>query len=107
MRKTLLLIPHEFASIPVFGFGWILGFMVFAAIVITAVLAINHQKPLTYWKNNGLVWAIAAAVIVFVMPSIELSSVSGQPAGMAIRGYGVMLLLGVVASVALALVRGR
>ncbi|MGV3483690.1 MAG: prolipoprotein diacylglyceryl transferase family protein [Planctomycetaceae bacterium] len=107
MRKTLLLIPHEFASIPVFGVGWILGFMVFAAIVVTAVLAMRKQSPLAYWKTNGFVWAIAAAVIVFVMPNVELSSPTGQPVGMAIRGYGVMLLLGVIASVALALARGR
>lgn len=107
MRRTLLLIPHEIASVPVFGFGWVLGLMVLAAIVVTACLAYNKQRPLQYWKSNGLVWAIAAGVIAWVMPNIELLSATGQPVGMAIRGYGVMLLLGVTASVALALWRAR
>ena len=28
MRRTLILIPHEIAGIPVFGFGWVLGLLI-------------------------------------------------------------------------------
>lgn len=107
MRRTLLLIPHEVASVPVFGVGWVLGLMLLAAVIVTATLWLRRQRPLEYWKSNGVVWGLAAGVIVWVMPNVELLSATGQPVGMAIRGYGVMLLLGVTASVALAIARAR
>jgi phosphatidylglycerol---prolipoprotein diacylglyceryl transferase len=107
MRKTLFLIPHEVASLTVFGFGWILGAMALAAIVVTGLLLFRKQSVWEYWKANGVMWAIAAGAIAFVMPNIELQSATGQPVGMAIRGYGMMLLAGVVSSVALAVMRGR
>ncbi len=107
MRRTLLLIPHEFASIPVFGLGWILGLMLLIAMLVTGLLLWRKQNAAGYWQANGLMWVIAAAVVAFVMPNVELESVTQEPVGMAIRGYGVMLLLGVMASVGLAVMRGR
>ena len=107
MRRTLLFIPHEIASIPVFGFGWVLGLMVLAAIVITTYLVWKGKGAVDFWKVNGFVWAVGAGVITMVLPQVELLSVTGQPVGMAIRGYGVMLLLGVASSVWLAVDRGR
>lgn len=107
MRRTLLLIPHEIASIPVFGFGWILGLMVLAAIGVTLALKLQGRGIAEFWKLNGVVWLVGAGVVALVMPNVELKSVTGETVGMAIRGYGVMLLLGVIASVALALARAR
>lgn len=107
MRRTLLLIPHEIASLPVFGFGWILALLVAAAIGITIYLAAQRQSVTRYWLQNGMLWAIFAAAVVFVLPKAELLNPQGEPVGLAIRGYGVMLLAGVVAAVALALVRAR
>jgi len=107
MRRTLLLIPHEIASIPVFGFGWTLGLMVLAALGITAYLISKRQDAVGFWKANALVWLMGAGVVTMLMPGIELESVTGEPVGMAIRGYGVMLLLGVALSVWLAVYRGR
>jgi phosphatidylglycerol---prolipoprotein diacylglyceryl transferase len=107
MRRTLLLIPHEIASIPVFGFGWILGLMILAAIGLSVALKVQRQNVADYWKLNGFVWLVGALIVGLVMPNIELQSATGETVGMAIRGYGVMLLLGVVASVALALARAR
>ncbi len=52
-------------------------------------------------------WVIVAIAIVFVLPAVELKNVAGDPVGMAIRGYGVMLLSGVVAAVGLATVRAK
>ncbi len=107
MRRTLLLIPHEIASIPVFGFGWILGLIVVAAIGLTLYQLRQGQSVIDYWLRNGLMWGIAAAAIVFLLPAAELLNPNGEPVGLAIRGYGVMLLSGVVAAVSLALVRAR
>lgn len=107
MRRTLLLIPHEIASLPVFGFGWILALMVLAATGITIYQVSQRRSVTEYWLQNGLLWGLFAAAVVFILPSAELLNPQGQPVGLAIRGYGVMLLAGVVAAVALALVRAR
>jgi phosphatidylglycerol---prolipoprotein diacylglyceryl transferase len=107
MRRTLLLIPHEIASIPVFGVGWILGLMIVAAIGISVALIAKRQSVIAYWERNGIVWIAGAILAGLVIPSIELRSITGETVGMAIRGYGVMLLLGVVASVLLALARAK
>ncbi len=105
MRRTLILFPHEFGGLPVFGFGWVLGLMALAAVIISLVLSQRGQSLSSFWKSNGLIWAIAAAVVVLVIPNVELRSITDKPVGLAVRGYGVMLLLGVVASVWLALLR--
>jgi len=107
MRRTLILLPHEIASIPLFGIGWILGLILVGALGVTIYLRFRRERPLDYWKSNGLMWAIIAGVAMFVMPNIELESAVGVPVGMAIRGYGVMLLLGVAASITIAVMRGR
>ena len=107
MRRTLILLPHEIASIPLFGFGWILGLVLISALAVTIFLRSRGLRPTDYWMSNGLMWGIVAGVATFVMPNIELVSTTGQPVGMAIRGYGVMLLLGVASSITLAVVRGR
>ncbi len=113
MRRTLILLPHEIASIPLFGFGWILGLVLVSALAVTIYLRSRGLRPIDYWMSNGLMWGIVAGVATFVMPNIELVSTPtpaapmAQPVGMAIRGYGVMLLLGVASSITLAVVRGR
>ena len=107
MRTILLMIPHEIAGIPVFGFGWLL---VLLAVGLAARLFVVSRGKQTFggWlASESLMWAMVAVVIVFVLPVVELKNVDGDPAGMAIRGYGVMLVVAVVASVALAAHRAR
>lgn len=107
MRRTLLLIPHEIAGIPVFGFGWALGLMVLAAVAVTLYQVKKGESASRYWAQNGLLWAIFAGVVIALLPSVELVNVRGEPVGMPVRGYGVMLLLGIVAAVGLALNRSK
>lgn len=107
MRRTLLLIPHEIAGIPIFGFGWALGLMVLAAIAVTLYRVKAGESAGRFWAQNGLLWAIFAGVIVLLLPSVELVNVRGEAVGLPIRGYGVMLLLGIVAAVSLALNRAK
>lgn len=105
MRRTLLLIPHEIAGLPVFGFGWLL---IGLAVALVGRLVIARARGQTIGQLvavEGLLWAGAAAAITLVLPSVELSNLDGEPVGMAIRGYGVMLLIGVGSAVALAAYR--
>lgn len=107
MRRTLFLIPHEIGGIPVFGVGWLL-ILVVAALVIRLLLARRSGIPAgQVLKSEGLMWAVVVAAIVFVLPMVELKNLEGQPVGMAIRGYGVLLLGGVVSAVALAANRAK
>jgi phosphatidylglycerol:prolipoprotein diacylglycerol transferase len=112
MRRTLLLIPHEIAALPVFGFGWLL-ILLLLGLAIRFMVAKRQQKaPLiqavrSVIAGEGMMWAIAAAVIVFVLPWVELKNVDGDPVGLAIRGYGMMLLAGVGSAVYLAAFRAK
>ncbi len=119
MRRTLFLIPHEIAGIPFFGFGWLLmalGLYVIVRLVIAASTpqrgtasgqksASGDSSPQTWTEllaQEGIVWAIFAAIIVFVLPRAELSNLAGEPVGLPIRGYGMFLMLAAVSSVSLA-----
>jgi phosphatidylglycerol:prolipoprotein diacylglycerol transferase len=107
MQRTLFLIPHEFAGIPVLGVGWLL-MVVVAALAIRLLLGRRRGVPAgQIVGSEGVMWGALAAAIVFVLPVVELQNLDGEPVGMAIRGYGVMLLGGVVAAVALAAYRAR
>ncbi|TWT65286.1 prolipoprotein diacylglyceryl transferase family protein [Allorhodopirellula solitaria] len=120
MRRTLFLIPHEIAGIPFFGVGWLLAGLV---LFILMRLAWVHFRPQPgpqpdssagdsspsarpTWRSliaqEGTVWAIFVAIIVFVLPRLELANIAGEPVGLPIRGYGMFLMLAAVASVSLA-----
>lgn len=55
--------------------------------------------------GEGVFWAAAAGLIIFVLPGVELRNAYGDPVGMAIRGYGVFLVCGVMSAIALAAYR--
>ena len=106
MQRTLFYLPHELFGVPLFGAGWLLLALV---IGFAAWLYRTHRDPtkrvVDELSQNGLVWAIAAAAILLLLPSVEIRSVGGEPIGVAVRGYGVFLLAGVVSGIALALYR--
>ncbi len=105
MQRTFFLIPHEFAGFPVFGFGWLLIVLAIGLVVRLTVARRHDQSVGQVMSSEGIVWAMAAAAIAIVMPIVELKNIDGDPVGMAIRGYGVMLLLGVGSAIALAAYR--
>ncbi len=107
MRKTLFLLPHDIASLPIFGFGWVLALIVLGAIAVTLYHVLQKISVVDYWKSSWLIWCITSAVVIWIVPMIELRSTTGEPVGVAVRGYGVMLLLGVGSSVGLAVIRAR
>ncbi len=107
MRRTLIFIPHEVAGLPVFGFGWLL-LLVAAALIVRMVWARRSGQSIGgVLVAEGLMWALVSVAIVFIMPIVELKNVDNDPVGMAIRGYGVMLLAGVSSAVALAAYRAK
>ncbi len=107
MRRTLLAIPHEIAGLPVFGFGWVL-ILAAVAMVLRLVWARSRGQLLSeVLKAEGMIWGALAAAIVWLLPMVELENLQGEPIGMAIRGYGVMLLVGVASAVALAWLRAK
>ena len=116
MLRTLFLIPHEIASIPVLGLGWALGILV-AALMLRlgwAKFRRNQWSPddergppslADVLAAEGVLWGLAAVLVVFVLPNIEVKNVAGERIGMAIRGYGVMLVIAVSSATALAAYR--
>jgi len=100
VRQTLFTIPFEYNGVPIFGFGvlfalWLLG---------TAGLIAWHirsQGTLRQLFDQLWAWLLVAVAIV------ALPRVFAEQGGLPIRGYGVMLLAGVVSGVALAADRAR
>lgn len=106
MQRTLFYLPHEIFGVPLFGPGWfLLALLVGLAIWLYRVHRDPARNVITELGQSGLMWAIAAAAILLILPSVEIRSIGGEPIGVAVRGYGVFLLLGVSSGVALALVR--
>ncbi len=107
MRRTLVFIPHEIAGLPVLGFGWLLIFIC-AALIIRLVWAKRGGRAIaSILAAEGVMWGVVIAAVALILPVVELKNVAGEPVGMAIRGYGVMLLAGVASSVALAAYRAK
>lgn len=100
MHQTLFAIPPEIAGIKVFGFGWLLGIW---AVVTAVLLGWSFYRHGWSSETRGQIVALAIIgfAIGFVMPVLL------QPEGLLIRGYGVMLMLAVLAGVGLSLVRAR
>ncbi len=108
MRSTLFFIPHEIAGYPLFGVGIALAFLVLGCV---AWAIWNSFKPTAtqdqHWLGALPVWGIAAAIVVFVLPAVEQRWPDGSPIGLPIRGYGVLVLVGLVSGIGLSVRRGR
>ena len=102
MQRTLLLVPHEIAGLSVFGIGWVLMLILIAAGMRIYVAVKHRHKLADLLAGEGIMWAFVIVAIVFVVPMVELRNMDGEPVGMAIRGYGVMLISAVGAAVLVA-----
>jgi phosphatidylglycerol---prolipoprotein diacylglyceryl transferase len=98
--RDLFLIPHQWMGLPLFGFGWLL---IAWAVGSVGLLVWLWRHPRRGTAGEVLsyvpVLLVFGAVIAFVMPLLEKNFPDG---GLPIRGYGVMLLIAVVAGVSLA-----
>ena len=118
MRSTLFFIPHEFAGITLFGFGWILLLLAIGCVSWIAWTVLSAKRKQASGKEVDLaaevltglpIWFVAAALVVFVLPNVE-QALPGTPPiilGLPIRGYGVMVLLGLLSGIGITIHRGR
>lgn len=100
MRQTLFYIPREIGGVPTFGVGWLLAVWAIGTIAWLA-WHLARRGFSAEVRANLPVLAIFGAVIALLLP--RLCDEHGLP----IRGYGMMLLLGVVSGVGLAAYRAR
>lgn len=104
MRQTLFYWPHETAGFPWFGaVSWASLILLLIAVVQLAV-AKNAQARSTVIQSNALTWGLAFVAIAFLLPRIEFR-IEDTPIGLPIRGYGVFLMIGVIAGSYVALKR--
>jgi phosphatidylglycerol---prolipoprotein diacylglyceryl transferase len=122
VRSTLFYIPHEFAGLPLFGAGWglIVLAICFATWAVWVYLATSRGadkgapaprplKPTAEILAGLPFWFVAAALIWLILPAIE-QTIPGDPPiilGLPIRGYGVMVLIGMLCGISLTTYRGR
>lgn len=98
MCSELLRIPYEWGGVPIFGFGVLLAVWAVAAAVTLAGLVRRYGWSGETWSSVPVLLLLGAAIVL--LPRIF-------PDGMPIRGYGLMLLAGIVAGVGLAMYRAR
>ena len=110
MWRTLFQLPHEFAGLPIFGWGWaLLLWSIFGVVIIVyAARHSNTQRAISEWLPFvGLV----ALFLIFVLPKAEVPQVASERGdwgpGIAVRGYGLMMGISILCAIALALWRGK
>jgi phosphatidylglycerol:prolipoprotein diacylglycerol transferase len=99
----LFFIPHSVAGIPVFGpQGW--AIMIGAALCVIGLALLIRRRGFDREVQGSLgVALLIGALIAFLLPQLEVRAPDGTILGVPIRGYGVMLLLGVLAGVGTAM----
>jgi phosphatidylglycerol---prolipoprotein diacylglyceryl transferase len=102
MCQTLFVIPRQIAGLDVFGFGWLLGIWAVGSLGLVAWALKRHG-----WsgETRGQIGAaiVVGLAIAFVLPHL----MDERLGGLAIRGYGAMLLVAVSSGVGLTLYRAK
>ncbi len=105
MKQTLVYIPHFLFEGPLF-WSWVV-----AGLAILAFLCwrFGKKEALSFLP----VYVVIGLLIRFVLPALEVTDISAtdppneEPAGLAIRGYGLMMLLALVAGLGLTMIRAK
>jgi phosphatidylglycerol---prolipoprotein diacylglyceryl transferase len=100
MCQTLFFIPKELAGWPVFGPGLLLAIWAVASVILLGWLVWRQGFSADTWSYLPILLLIGA-IIRWVLPALSESQ------GLPIRGYGVMIMLAVIAAVSLAAWRAR
>lgn len=95
MRQTLFSLPYEVAGIPVFGVGLLLALCVFSGLLLTVWVGRRQGWGGDTWTYPPLILVIAA-VVGWLLPRLA------EEHGVPIRGYGVVMLLAILAGTGLA-----
>jgi len=105
MRQTLFYLPHEVGPLPLFGWvSWsMLGLLLYLG--ITLFHSYKQSKGASTLSEGLFNWIVGAAVLGFVLPAIEAKVAPGTAdqivVGLPVRGYGLMMMLGVLTAVGL------
>lgn len=106
MLQTLFQIPATIGDVPLFGK---FGIITIAWACWCVVYAILFSRK-TGWTSELIsslgVMALIEVILIVVVPNIMVTNEKGE-LGIAIRGYGVMFLLGIVSGVGLSVWRGQ
>ena len=110
MLQTLFHIPHEIGGWTVFGFGWaLLAWSLFCFGLLGYL--VRRQGFNADTRAYLPMLTLVALAVCFVLPLLEvrIPSATGLDLilGVPIRGYGTLLLIGVVAGMAVAVDRAR
>ncbi len=109
MLQTLFFIPDRIFGIPLFGPSGAL-FVIWALAALAVLGRHVYQQGFTS-ELLGLMGLLAfvGAVILFFLPNLlePREPAPSEALGLPIRGYGVMVLIGVVSGVALAVQRAK
>ena len=98
MCSELVLIPYRWGGVPILGFGVLLAVWAVVGVGGLALTIRRHGWNAETWSLVPLLLLTGAAIVG--LPKLF-------PNGLPIRGYGVMVLLGAAAGVALAQYRAR
>jgi phosphatidylglycerol---prolipoprotein diacylglyceryl transferase len=98
VRQTLFYIPTEIYGVPLFEFGVLLAVWAVAAVAIIGYLV--RKQGFNAETRAYLPVLALLGIFIYVLPAIV-----GEPEGLPIRGYGVMLLIAVSSAVALLVYR--
>jgi len=100
MQTILFHIPNQVGGLPLLGFGILLAVWVVICISRLGWLFYQHAPMNAVWSEIPIM-LLLGAVLAWVLPRLS------DDVGLPIRGYGVMVFLGVVAGVALAVYRAK
>jgi phosphatidylglycerol:prolipoprotein diacylglycerol transferase len=98
MCSELLLIPYEWGGVPIFGYG--------ALLVLWAIVGVGGLAR-SVWRNGWTAEASSLVPLLLLTGAAIIGLPRLFPNGLPIRGYGLMVLIGAVAGVALAKYRAR
>lgn len=107
MKQTLFIIPPDWFQTWLIGAWLVLGLLVM-------LLQLRERKVSAVLQDSLAVYLIGAGIIYFVLPRMAVPVVNpadplGElvPGGLAIRGYGVFLMLAILLSMAMVIWRCR
>ena len=98
MCSELFRIPYTWGGVPIFGFGVLLAIWALASATTVIALVRQHGWSAETWSGVPVLLLLGAAIVF--LPRVF-------PDGLPIRGYGLMLLVGVSTGVGLAVHRAR
>jgi phosphatidylglycerol:prolipoprotein diacylglycerol transferase len=98
MCSELFRIPYEWGGVPIFGVGVLLA--IWAVISAATIFGLVRQYGWSAETLSSLPVLLLAGAAILFLPRVF-------PDGLPIRGYGVMLLAGIITGVAMAMYRAR